>query len=337
MDVPVPTQPAEVVHGLPPEGDLTSMTVNQGYPDTCAIRSQEIILRDFGIDVPQEQLMQEAAEHGWYTSGGGTPESDVGKLLELHGVGVTRYENANVYNLVSDLSAGKRIIVGVDSGELWNPGEDEKMEDEILGPRPDHALIVAGVDTTDPDNVTVVLTDPGTGHVAKEYPLAQFMDAWQDSGCEMICTNAPAPVTAPGMANFDYELGHLPVGDMAYSDWAGQYAHLMEPASYVSPFIGGDLFDTASIDIGGCDLEQTPVFAANHGVFSGDHSVTGANDPFNGDDFPRESPADMNHEHTIIDVPSFETGEQHSVVSDVGVMGGGSEAPVSAWFGTSNG
>ena len=47
-------QPTEPVIGLPPAGDLTSVEINQGYPDTCAIRSQEIIMRDFGIDVSQE-------------------------------------------------------------------------------------------------------------------------------------------------------------------------------------------------------------------------------------------------------------------------------------------
>ena len=282
MDKFVPTQPAEVVHGLPPEGDLTSVTVSQEYPDTCAIRSQEIILHDFGIDVSEDQLRQEAMTQGWYTPGGGTPEDDVGKLLELHGVGVTRYDHANIYNLVSDLSAGKRIIVGVDSGELWHPGTMEHLEDSVLGDRPDHALIVAGVDTTNPDDVKVILTDPGTGHVAKEYPLAQFMDAWKDSGCEMVCTNAPAPATAPGMVNFDYHTGHLPIGDVPYSEWADEYAHLMDPASYVSADLDGDgRIDLAQMDLGGNGVLDAAAFDTNHdGVadhlafdFSGDGIV----------------------------------------------------------------
>lgn len=245
----IPTQPAQVVHGLPPAGDLTSATIDQGYPDTCAIRSQEIILRDFGINMTQEQLVHEANDHGWYSSGGGTPADDVGKLLELHGVGMTRYDHANVYNLVSELSAGKRIIVGVDSGELWNPGISEQMEDSILGERPDHALIVAGVDTSDPNNVKVVLTDPGTGHIAKEYPLEKFMDAWKDSGFMMVSTNSPAPATASGMANFDYSSGHLPIGEMSYEAWSDQYDYLMAPATYASADLDGDgIIDAVQMD-----------------------------------------------------------------------------------------
>ena len=274
MDIPIPTQPAKVVVGELPAGDLKLITIDQGYPDTCAIRSQEIILRDFGIDVPQEQLMQEAAKHGWYTPGGGTPEADVGKLLELHGVGVTRYEHANVYNLVSDLSAGKRIIVGVDGGELVNPGIAEQTEDSVLGPRPDHALIVAGVDTTNPDDVKVILTDPGTGHVAKEYPLAQFMDAWKDSGCEMICTNAPAPATAPGMVNFDYNTGHLPIGDMSYPEWAAHYADAMTLPYYSSFDLDGDFkIDAIYVD---SPNRFTPDFAVvdENGVVAPDFTLT---------------------------------------------------------------
>ena len=248
----IPTQPAQVVHGLPPTGDLTSVTIDQSYPDTCAIRSQEIILRDFGINMTQDQLIQEANDHGWYSPGGGTSADDVGKLLELHGVGVTRYDHANVYNLVSDLSAGKRIIVGVDAGELWQPGMGEELRDLVVGESANHALIVAGVDTTDPNNVKVILTDPGTGHVAKEYPLTEFMDAWKDSGCTMISTNAPAPASAFGMVNFDYSSGHLPIGNVPYADWLSMHAHQLEPATYFSDDLDGDgVIDVEQLDTDG--------------------------------------------------------------------------------------
>lgn len=40
--------------------------VQQQYPDTCAIKSQQLILEDFGIDVSENQLVQTANANGWY-------------------------------------------------------------------------------------------------------------------------------------------------------------------------------------------------------------------------------------------------------------------------------
>ena len=36
--------------------------VQQQYPDTCAIKSQQLVLEDFGIDVSETQLVQTAMQ-----------------------------------------------------------------------------------------------------------------------------------------------------------------------------------------------------------------------------------------------------------------------------------
>lgn len=202
--------------GLPPI-DEKSPFVDQHYQDTCAIRSQQLILNDFGIDVTQEELIKIATENGWYACGTALP--DINKLLEYFDVKTNMVENANVYALTNELAMGHRIIVAVDSGELWNPGFGESLEDKVAQ-MADHALIVAGIDTTDPKNVTVQLMDPGTGDIAKSYPLDQFMDSWKDSNCLMVSTMEPAPPYAFGMNNFDYSTLHLPfVGSMPYAEF----------------------------------------------------------------------------------------------------------------------
>jgi len=191
-----------------------SADVDQGYSDTCAIRSQQLILNDFGIDVSQEELINQSIKNGWYTPDtGGTLFTDIGKLLESHGVDVKVTHNANIFNLTSELAQGKRVIIGVDSGELWSSNsvlEDisEAHEDATFGGIADHALIVSGVDASDPNNPLVVITDPGTGHAAKEYPLDEFLDAWEDSGYTMWSTeNAPA----------DFGIDHVPnIGELPY-------------------------------------------------------------------------------------------------------------------------
>lgn len=184
--------------GLLP-GTEYSTWVAQYYSDTCAIRSQQIILRDYGVDISQEQLISLAEDHGWYKEGEGTSINDVGKLMELIGVDCHRSYNNSVYDLVSELSQGHRVIVSVDSGELWAKTFDEvlseKIEDAFGEKGADHALIVAGVEVnpSNPNDVHVVLTDPGTGQLRVEYPLEEFMDAWKDSNCFMVSTEEPAP------------------------------------------------------------------------------------------------------------------------------------------------
>lgn len=167
--------------------NIFSEDVLQNYPDTCAIKSQQLILESNGIDVSETELRDEAIRNGWYAPGMGTPMENVGDLLESHGMEVHRYVNASVSDIASELSQGHQVIVGVDSGELWNAGPDETFEDIIYGEQADHALLVSGI-VVDPFTAeeSILLTDPGTGDVCMEYPVDQFEDAWDDSGDFMV-------------------------------------------------------------------------------------------------------------------------------------------------------
>lgn len=214
-------------YGLPAiDGQFSE--VNQGYDSTCAVRCQELILREFGIYIPQEDLMNEAASNGWFTENGGTPMEDVGKLLESHGVSMTQYEGANIFNLATEIAQGHKVIVGVDANELW--GQTGIIHDilEFFGHEtPNHALLVSGVDTSDPDNVRVIITDPGTGDVAKSYPLQEFLDAWKDSNYFMVSTDDPVPMhmNSPEMTYFNYVEGHIPmIGNISYEDFEHHFS-----------------------------------------------------------------------------------------------------------------
>ncbi|MBQ6772100.1 MAG: hypothetical protein IJP44_14135 [Bacteroidales bacterium] len=179
--------------------------VYQWYQDTCAVKSQQLVLERFGIDVPQEMLMEIAENNGWYhvDGGMGTPMNCIGNLLEYYNIPTTSVVGANVGNLVAELAQGHQIIVGVDSGELHHGPIRETLRDFFLGGTPDHALIVAGIDLSDPNHSYVVLKDPGTGDVAKPYPLEQFIDAWKDSQCFMVSTDIPTP---------DFNMQHIALG-----------------------------------------------------------------------------------------------------------------------------
>lgn len=197
--------------------------VQQIFPDSCAIKSQQLILKDFGIDVSEVALVQTAAINGWYN--GGTLPNDVGNLLELANIPVTRREGANVFNLVNELAQGHKVIVGVDANEMWY---NESMNDKFINWYNDfcgmqggnHALIVAGIDTSEPTSPQVVVVDPGTGDDGKRYPLDQFIDAWSDTNCYMVSTDIPAPVFSKGMQNFNHELGYIPkIAGVDYHDF----------------------------------------------------------------------------------------------------------------------
>lgn len=243
--------------------------VQQGYNDTCAIKSQQLILNEFGIPCTEDQLVQFSYEHGWY-NGNGTSFQDVGNLLESGGIPCTRQTDANVFNLVSELAQGHKIIVGVDSDELWhNDTTAGKFynwcKDFFMGDTPDHALIVAGIDTSDPNDIKVMVTDPGTGQEMKSYPLSQFMDAWSDAECYMVSTDCAVPQTTPGMEHFDIETGHI--DNVAGMDWTDfqifndlSYGlpvwQVCSDGSFYSPMssLVGGYFDVANNDLMFSDL-----------------------------------------------------------------------------------
>ena len=173
--------------------------IQQPDDHSCALRSQQIVLRDFGIDIPFNDLERIAKENGVY-SDDGTSMYDVGKVLDIAGVGMHQVVGSNMFDLTNELAQGHRVIVGVDADELWYndtlTGRLKNWFNDVTGHQGgNHALIVAGVEVnpTNPNDVNVVLTDPGSGDLRIEYPMKQFMDAWKDTNCFMVATNDAAP------------------------------------------------------------------------------------------------------------------------------------------------
>ena len=257
---------ADKIHGMADDHSGFSPLFFQGNTNECAIFAQWNILRDYGIDIDEKTLVEQAKMNGWFTDEGGTPLEHVGKLLELNGVDCDMIIDGNRYNLMNELAQGKRVIVTVDSGELWrdNTVLSKLWEDvkDVFGSGEDHALVVSGIDTTDPDNIQVILTDSGTGHHTISYPLDQFENAWADGGCKMIVTHEPPPqsLQLPSMANFDYDLGHVrEIGDIAFDEWQAEHSEEIESSSIFSD-LDSPLADSQSAASGsfcGGNLEGT--------------------------------------------------------------------------------
>jgi hypothetical protein len=240
--------------------DTYDPNIDQGPQPSCAIRSQEIILRDYGIAIPQEELIQYAMQNGWYNPdpvSGGTPRQCVGNILDACGIPTKRTENATIYDIIAELREGHRVIVSVDANELWikkQPALVNRMFGEFKNKVQDafdalngvqganHALIVAGVTVNpkDPSDIRVTLIDSGRGDACIEYKLSDFEEALEDSNHYMISTTIPAPYQynfetqemEPSSFNTDYipSMASLPNGihnefalDESYYDKYAEY------------------------------------------------------------------------------------------------------------------
>lgn len=156
----------------------------QAYTRSCAIACQEFVAEELlGKDYDETKLMKEAMDQGWYDNGT-TPEN-VGKLLESEGLKVERGYNGTVEEIEKVLAEGGKVIVGVDSGEIVNGKSNDSGF--LPGTDANHVVQVIGIDHTDPDNIKIILNDPGTedgkGSVLSE---ADFMEAWEDSSRFMV-------------------------------------------------------------------------------------------------------------------------------------------------------
>ncbi len=118
-------------------------------------------------------------------------------LLEDAGIPASIEFGTGVETLVEYLDEGRRVLLAVDSGEIWT---GEATEDNV----PDHAIVVTGVDV---DRGTVIVSDPGDpdGN-QKEYPVDVFEDAWADSGyAAVVCDVTPEEFAAPTAAGEGFE------------------------------------------------------------------------------------------------------------------------------------
>lgn len=249
--------------GIPADNSMTfDPEYFQGADGTCAIYSQYRLLQDYGYQGSVDQLIQEATERGWYNPERGTPVSHIGDLLELHDVPCKAYTGGNFYNLVSELAQGKRAIVTVDADELWSENNVQNKcwnwFKDLFDGGANHAVVVSGIDTSDPNNVMVTLTDSGTGMPAASYPLDEFMDAWKDGNCHYIVADNPPPqeLHLPAMENFDYELGHVvTINGVPFDAWLDEYVHEFEEQVNLIKGEGAQTGDVIAIeDVGNLDV-----------------------------------------------------------------------------------
>lgn len=167
-----------------PEEDLDNWHL-QETNSSCAVASQEFILEELtGMDFEEGTLRNIAEQNGWYDPNGGTSMEDVGNILEHMGLQVERSYNNDLDDLEECLANGGKIVVGVDSSEIWY-----REDDDPFGPGDgaDHAIEVIGIDRSNPSQPMVIVNDSGVANgCGAMIPFDIFRDAWEDSGYFMV-------------------------------------------------------------------------------------------------------------------------------------------------------
>lgn len=227
--VPVAGEPAS-------DMDLWHM---QEQMDTCAVASQEFVLEGLtGVDFDEAALAQEAIDNGWYQPGGGTSMANLDSLLEAHGVATETHFDGTVTEIEQALAEGNKVIVPLDSGEIWEQGEDPYLDDIVGDPMPgqgaDHAVEVIGVVDT-PEGRMVVLNDPGHPDGRGEMiPVAEFENAWADSDSFWVNAGPTANDSIDALPGSlaTATLGTSTSGDVTADSFAEDYKYLHSTGDY---------------------------------------------------------------------------------------------------------
>ena len=158
--------------------------IKQAFPNSCGIKCQQLILRDYGIDVSEDDLRDIALKNEWYHDGKGIFMRDNGKLLGCFGIGYHHLQHNTIEDIENELNQGHRVMVNVNADKLHEGTEVIYRHNEAS-----HAILISMVNK---ESGFVFFTDPMTGNVDEPCPITWFQYAWQDSVCYMLATECPA-------------------------------------------------------------------------------------------------------------------------------------------------
>lgn len=177
-------------------GGLYENTIEYGDPLTdadywreqerdysCAVVAQISIYESFtGESISEADAVDYASEQGWLDSDSGTSLEDADNLLADFGIETyTSYDNSFA-DLKDALEAGDKVIVGLDSNEIWFPEHNRKGNSIDQSSDVDHAVWVTGIDYESNGSANIILNDsgiPNGSYSVVEYD--DFINAWSDS------------------------------------------------------------------------------------------------------------------------------------------------------------
>lgn len=165
-----------------------------GYRGTCGLCSCEGILRQFGIEVTETDVVAHAIANGLCnTEGsaeklGGTTLRDHVRILSDFGVPAHGETSGSLQDLASYLEQGRGVILALDCGVLWDNAD-------YYAGRANHAVTAIGV-ARHPETGEIqgfYVNDTGTGESGKFVDAATMNEAWRDMGGKHVVTDQVHP------------------------------------------------------------------------------------------------------------------------------------------------
>ena len=182
-----------------PEGDKRFTHLqgqnDRGYQGTCGLVSCEGVLRKFGIQVTENDVVEHAAKNQLCTTEGepgeqgGTNAFERAQILRDFGVPAHAEVGGNLDQLAARVSEGRGVIIGANAGELW---QDANYYDNG---RSNHAVVVTGVERSPSTGQPTgfYINDSGRGEAGRLVDAATMEDAWVKAGGKWTITDVAKP------------------------------------------------------------------------------------------------------------------------------------------------
>ena len=185
-----------------------------GGENVCAVLCEFFILNQHHITYNQESLFEAARNKGWLKPEG-TPLYCLGNLLAFSGLLINRKFDSSLDEIRQAIAENCDVMVGVDREKLY--AEEIDLEDLT-----NHAVVV-----TDINETSVSVFDPYEAKNISKIPIADFLNAWNESHNYMIKVlhsiedYEPHPIDVDSIPlNGDLEQLQDAIAENAHNVWA---------------------------------------------------------------------------------------------------------------------
>ncbi|HWQ46030.1 MAG TPA: hypothetical protein VN376_04140 [Longilinea sp.] len=202
----------KVTGGVHAFKDLNHQQGNEvpGYEGTCGLCSVQCVGNQFGVTNDQGKPLSEAdvvntakdnrpplcTTGGLPEHNGGTSQEGQQELLAKMGIPSQIKENQSMDALAKDVEAGKGVIAGVNSNELWGLNQPGGLNQFS---RPDHAVTVIDTARNPQTNELMgfFINDSGNNYgnigSGRFVSVSDMLPVWQNAGGSYVVTDKPYP------------------------------------------------------------------------------------------------------------------------------------------------
>jgi len=147
----------------------------------CDFECESYLLHQFGIEIDRDKLAKDSKNNYWLRNEG-TPLFNIGKLLEINGLFVSRIYDGDLDKLCETLKTCK--VIAVVNGDMLLEKESDVLADD-LNPEdcPNHAIVVESISK---ETGKVRIFNPALDDKICYCPINTFLEAWYESNNYML-------------------------------------------------------------------------------------------------------------------------------------------------------